>query len=97
MSKYNNQGYLFPNHRKFGDAPDYTGKITVNGVELRISAWKKKKGENEMLSLSVKTQEEFEASQAGKKQMPKEKDYEYQELESLPEHQNGLGQDQIPF
>ena len=42
-------------------------------------------------------QEEFEASQAGKKQMPKDKDYEYQELESLPEHQNGLGQDQIPF
>ena len=91
MSKYNNQGYLFFKNGKF------TGKITVDGIERRIEGWWKqsKSGrKDELVSLAVKTEEEH---QAGRKQMPKDKDYEYQELESLPEHQNGLGQDQIPF
>lgn len=91
MTQYNNQGYLFFKNGKF------TGKITVDGVERRIEGWWKqsKSGrKDELVSLSVKTEEEH---QADRKTLPKEKDYEYQELESLPEHQNGLGQDQIPF
>jgi hypothetical protein len=97
MSQYNNQGYLFPNHRKFGDAPDFTGKVTIGGIEYRLSAWKKAKGNDQMLSLSVQTQEQYEAGKPDRKKLPKEKDYEYREPEQLLEHQNGLGQDEIPF
>lgn len=91
MSQYNNQGYLFFKNGKF------TGKITVDGIEHRIEGWWKqsKSGrKDELVSLAVKTEEEH---QAGKKQMPKDKDYEYQEPEKLLDHQAGLGQDEIPF
>ena len=91
MSQYNNQGYLFFKNGKFA------GKITVDGIERRIEGWWKesKNGrKDELVSLAVKTEEEH---QAGKKQMPKDKDFEYQEPEKLLDHQSGLGQDEIPF
>ncbi len=94
MSQYNNQGYLFPNKSRSGNgAPNYTGKVTIEGVEYRLSAWKKPKGDNEMLSLSVQTQEEYQAT---KKTMPKAKDYEYQGPPDLPDELPGM-KNEIPF
>ena len=98
MSKYNNQGYLFPNHREgqVEGSPHYTGKITVGGVEYRLSAWKKPRGDHEMLSLAVRTQEEHQAEQARRKPLPKADDYEYQGPPELPDELPGM-EGEIPF
>ncbi len=40
MEQKDNAGALFRNNKKETDKhPDYTGKATINGVEMFISAW----------------------------------------------------------
>ena len=34
---------LFKNDKKEGNQPDYTGKVMINGVEMRTAAWIKQK------------------------------------------------------
>ena len=34
---------LFKNDKKEGNQPDYTGKVVINGVEMRTAAWIKQK------------------------------------------------------
>ena len=42
QSDNNNRGSLFRNDKRGNErAPDYTGKCTVDGVEMRIAAWVK--------------------------------------------------------
>jgi uncharacterized protein (DUF736 family) len=37
------RGVLFPEQEKKNDrAPDFTGKVTVEGTEYRIAGWKRK-------------------------------------------------------
>jgi hypothetical protein len=53
MEKRDNTGVLFKNDRKEKDVhPDYTGKCTVNGVELRLAAWIKTGAKGKYMSLS---------------------------------------------
>lgn len=52
--KKDNRGYLYPNKNKNKPTqPDYTGKVLVDGKELRISAWENQTPEgNKYLSLA---------------------------------------------
>ena len=54
-----NRGALFPNDKKGNEKrPDMTGDINVEGVEYRVSAWKKSsKAGNNFLSISVQRKE----------------------------------------
>jgi hypothetical protein len=53
--QYDNSGILFKNNRKDSDKhPDYTGTITVNGVEHWLSAWIKQGKKAKFMSLSIK-------------------------------------------
>ena len=48
------QGSLFKNKRKETEKhPDYTGSITINGVECWLSAWIKEGKSGKFMSLSV--------------------------------------------
>jgi hypothetical protein len=58
MSQHNNHGYLFFKHGKF------TGKITLDGKEIRLDGWWKESRsgrKNELISLAVKTEEQHQA------------------------------------
>lgn len=50
-----NSGVLFKNRDKETDKhPDYTGKLNVNGTELRIAAWiRESKSGQKFMSLKV--------------------------------------------
>lgn len=52
-----NQGVLFNNTKKTQpNHPDFTGKITVEGKEFELSAWKKhsEKSQSEYLSVAIR-------------------------------------------
>ena len=53
-AKKDNRGYLYPNKNKNKPTqPDYTGKVLIDGKELRISAWENQTPEgNKYLSLA---------------------------------------------
>ena len=55
MRDRNNSGVLFKNDRKEKEnQPDYTGKIEVENVEYKLSAWiKESKGGIKFMSLSA--------------------------------------------
>ena|SRR3990167_7786941 len=56
MTGYDNRnsGVLFPNDKKHGKQPDFTGKLDVDGRELSLSAWSRtSKAGREFLSLRV--------------------------------------------
>lgn len=49
-----NSGVLFKNERKDTDKhPDYTGKINVNGTEMRLAAWIREGKSGKFMSLKV--------------------------------------------
>jgi hypothetical protein len=55
MSDYTNSGILFKNDYKNDNpkAPDYKGKINVDGEEKELAAWVKKGKKGKFMSLSV--------------------------------------------
>lgn len=64
MSDYTNKGILFKNDYKKDNekAPDYKGKINVDGKELELAAWVRKGEKGSFMSLSVS--EPYNAGQA---------------------------------
>jgi uncharacterized protein (DUF736 family) len=49
-----NSGVLFKNEKKDTDKhPDYTGKINVNGKDMRLAAWIKEGKSGKFMSLKV--------------------------------------------
>ncbi len=61
MTEYDNElrGVLFPEEEKKSDRhPDFTGSVTVDGVDYRIAAWKRRsKAEKPFLSLTLTEKE----------------------------------------
>lgn len=55
MSQYDMSGILFKNDRKMENekAPDYTGKMEVNGQEYRLAAWVKQGQKGKFMSLKL--------------------------------------------
>ena len=66
MTDYTNKGILFKNDYKKGNekAPDYKGKINVDGKELELAAWVRKGDRGSFMSLSVSEPYEKETNQA---------------------------------
>ena len=55
METKNNTGNLFSNDQKGNDkAPNYKGKVKVNGKDMEIAAWVKEGKNGKYLSLSFK-------------------------------------------
>lgn len=53
-----NSGILFKHDKKGNDkAPDYSGKINVNGEEMRLAAWVREGKAGKFMSLKVTPQE----------------------------------------
>ena len=74
MSEYDNtnRGVLFRNDK--GDnpkRPDYTGKINVNGVEAKLSAWVREGAKGKFLSVTATPVEVEEAPKPAAKPAPK--------------------------
>ena len=56
--KYDNRGILFRNARKEKDSDrDYSGSMTVAGVEYWLSAWSKQGRKGKFMSLALKPKE----------------------------------------
>lgn len=54
MANDEGRGVLFVNNKKEKDThPDYTGKVTIGGVEKRLAAWKKEGRERGTKFLSI--------------------------------------------
>jgi|SRR5687768_2669713 len=76
MTEYSNEnrGSIWKNDKKETDKhPDFTGSLNVNGVDYRVSAWKRKEGANPKapaLSFTVKPKEEQQQS-ISQRAMPK--------------------------
>lgn len=55
METKNNTGVLFTNDQKGNDkAPNYKGKVNVNGKEMEVAGWVKEGKNGKYLSLSFK-------------------------------------------
>ena len=51
---YENSGVLFKNDKKGNErSPDYSGKINVDGKEMRLAAWIKEGKAGKFMSLKV--------------------------------------------
>lgn len=62
QTQYNNKGVIFPNRRKQGNQPDWTGKLTIDGKEDRLSGWiKKDKNGQSYISIARTPAEQVEA------------------------------------
>jgi hypothetical protein len=80
MSQYEKQGYLFPNKQKYtGNIEDFKGKITIEGVQYRLSGFYEaaKFVKGKLIALKAETEEDYQARKAGAKKKPTEKDYAY--------------------
>ncbi len=68
---YDNSGILFKNDRKQTEKhPDYTGSITINGIEHWLSAWIKKGQKGSFMSLSIGDVKEKQAQKPQERQQP---------------------------
>ena len=65
MKQYDNtnRGVLFENDKQgIENRPDHTGSLNVNGIEYKLSAWKKlSKTGNSFLSISVQPKDGLRA------------------------------------
>lgn len=60
----NMRGVLFKNDRKENEnQPGYTGKIEIDGIEYRLSAWVKEGKKGKFFSLSVQPVDKKEDEQ----------------------------------
>jgi uncharacterized protein (DUF736 family) len=61
--KKDNSGVAFAaREKKNPKAPDFSGPVTVNGVELRVAIWKRTSEKGELLSLVFETPKKTEAA-----------------------------------
>lgn len=66
-----NAGILFKNDKRGNDkAPDYSGKINVNGTDMRLAAWVKEGKNGKFMSLKVS---ELNPNGSAKPQTPMQK------------------------
>jgi uncharacterized protein (DUF736 family) len=74
MEKRDNVGVLFRNDDKKSEKyPDYTGRCTVNGVELRLAAWIKTGARGKYMSLSF-SEPRGQQERAPEKTIPRAQD-----------------------
>lgn len=60
MATFDNSGVLFRNNNKKTEKhPDYSGNITIDGVEYFLSAWIKEGAKGKFFGLGVRKKEDF--------------------------------------
>ena len=66
MADYQNSGILFRNDDKKNDrAPDYSGKLDVEGHEYRLAGWIKQGKKGKFLSLKISEPQQPNTVQSG--------------------------------
>lgn len=65
MSNYDNtnSGAIFKNEKKSDNAPDYRGKINVDGKDKEIALWIKQSKDGSKTFLSAKISEPYQAAE----------------------------------
>lgn len=70
-----NRGVLFKNDKKDSDKhPDYTGKINVDGKNLRLSAWIKQGKNGKFMALQVSSIDERPVPRAARNDIDVDED-----------------------
>lgn len=89
---------LFPNkHKTAGDKkPDFTGWVTINGVQIKVAAWKMeaKMGGNEYLWIKESgPQQDWKAKKEAEDNKPSSADRPLFDQSNTPE----FSQEDVPF
>ena len=90
-TKKDNRGYLYPNTNKNKPTqPDFTGKVTIDNKEWRLSAWENKSPDGKKY-LSISVSPPLENNQSGPGGQP----IQQNKIKNTQDHQPDITQDDL--